>query len=525
MSGEPLIILVTPAPLSNRTSEENLGLGYIASYSRNKGIKVIIIDGWLQNLTPSEIGDQIMEQDKPLFIGFSCYQLNKGKAIETIEYLRSKQYDVPFIAGGFGPTFHAEAFLRSGFDIAMHVEGEIPTYELARHFLTGTPRLNEISGISYLNEDGKFVSNRGCLVHDLDSLPFPARDTMHIPIQERTPVDLLTSRGCTGHCSFCSVISFWRQAEGNNWRSRSLENVVDEIEDLYHKGARYFKFVDDSFIEGSRDGEWCKRFADEILRRKLDIRMRISIRADKINEAIITELMRARCNSIACGIESFSNSALKRMGKKADVKQNMESLDILKKKNLYVQTGYILFDYGTTMEELRENFQYMRKYHWTVCKGIFTEMYAAIGTPYTRSILKMGIVKGDKPILDNYQYYIINEQVQIVYNALKTWHASHMKVYDMAIDPISKPKALDDLEMSRFYDIYLEIRNKDLDMFENILCWVEDGESEQEVYERTNNQIQALAPWYNNIELKVMELYELEKIAYKGIDNPFVNLQ
>lgn len=68
-------------------------------------------------------------------------------------------------------------------------------------------------------------------------------------MKNKIPVNVSTSRGCFSSCLFCSVAAFWRTSEGVKWRGRSINNIVDELEQLYHKGARYFKFVDDSFIE------------------------------------------------------------------------------------------------------------------------------------------------------------------------------------------------------------------------------------------------------------------------------------
>ena len=222
-----------------------------------------------------------------------------------------------------------------------------------------------------------------------------------------------------GSCLFCSVAAFWRMADGAVWRQRSMLNIVDEMEYLYSLGVRHLKFIDDSFIEPPRDREWCKAFADEVIRRGLRFKIRIALRADRVDEDIICELSRAGCSSAAIGIENFSDTALNRMGKKADVEQNKKALDILKKYNWYVQAGFILFDYGTTLDELRLSYEKMCEYSWTITKGIFLEMYAGIGTPYSKLLKKKGLINSDKTYLQNYSYDIIDLQVRKVYKALK----------------------------------------------------------------------------------------------------------
>ena len=53
---------------------------------------------------------------------------------------------------------------------------------------------------------------------------------------------MITSRSCPHKCSFCSVHTTF----GTNYRRRSLENVLEEIELRYHQGYRVIDFEDDN---------------------------------------------------------------------------------------------------------------------------------------------------------------------------------------------------------------------------------------------------------------------------------------
>ena len=53
------IILATPAPISHRTAEENLGLEYLSAVLQSKGYNVKILDAWLNNWSPNELATQI----------------------------------------------------------------------------------------------------------------------------------------------------------------------------------------------------------------------------------------------------------------------------------------------------------------------------------------------------------------------------------------------------------------------------------------------------------------------------------
>ena len=54
------IILATPAPISHRTAEENLGLGYLSAILQSKGYDVKILDAWLSKWTPEELAQKIL---------------------------------------------------------------------------------------------------------------------------------------------------------------------------------------------------------------------------------------------------------------------------------------------------------------------------------------------------------------------------------------------------------------------------------------------------------------------------------
>ena len=84
---------------------------------------------------------------------------------------------------------------------------------------------------------------------NLDSFPFPSRDCMDVVLEKKSTVNMVTARGCSGNCDFCSVISFFRLSDGKIWRTRSISNIVDEIEMLYRQGITHIKIVDDSFVD------------------------------------------------------------------------------------------------------------------------------------------------------------------------------------------------------------------------------------------------------------------------------------
>lgn len=464
-----------------------------------------------------------MDKKDTSIVGISCYMSNNDKSIELAKKIRSINPNIKLMCGGFGPSFNPQKFVKDGiFDIAMIGEGEESIIEVCDYFIgKNTKKLNEIKGIAYENNGEIVKTPKRELIKNLDDIPFPARDTMKMAKDRKSTVNILTARGCMGNCLFCSVNAFNKLSIGNKWRGRGVDSIVDELEQLQNMGVKYVKVIDDSFLEKERDENWAKEFRDKMQERGINLSLRGSLKADQVEDKKMQYLKEAGFHSFACGIENGSNTSLKRMNKSASLEDNKKALDILKKYGIYVQAGFILFDDNTTFQELKENYEFLREYDWIITKGIFSEMFAADGTLYTEKLKKEDkIVKSD--VYDNNKYEIVDPKVKLVYNSLKRWHKSHMKLYDMIIDPISSPKAIDSTGEKEFYDLYYQLKLKDLDFMQMVLEDVELGISEEQLNQNIIKQIAKNSDFYEKINKQGQKLCEKYELNYDGKENPFI---
>jgi len=84
----PDVTLATPPPITHRTAEENLGLGYLASALRENGQSVQIVDGWLNGLSSHDLASEILKNPPKTFLGFSCYRSNMERTMEVANLVR-----------------------------------------------------------------------------------------------------------------------------------------------------------------------------------------------------------------------------------------------------------------------------------------------------------------------------------------------------------------------------------------------------------------------------------------------------
>ncbi len=156
-------------------------------------------------------------------------------------------------------------------------------------------------------------------VADLDSLPFPRWDL----VAERPPhavavpfsgrplgggFPLLASRSCPEFCTYCPhrVLA--------PYRSRSADNVADELEELCDRyTSPYVIFRDPLFTQ---DRDRCEALCHEIMRRQLQLRFECETRLDRLDARLIDVLHAAGLRTVSFGVESVSAETLRHVGRR-----------------------------------------------------------------------------------------------------------------------------------------------------------------------------------------------------------------
>jgi len=396
---------------------ENLATRYLAAVLRQHGYSV-----QLAAFSTAAEMDAVVWQarvTRPRLIGLSViFQYRAPEFLALAASLRRALPRAHITMGGHFPTFAARELLRDFpvLDSVVRGEGEFALLELVQK-LDSPEVWSDVLGLSFrqvsksanrqtVNRKSQ-IANRNAreivdnpprpLVADLDTLPFPARDT---PPQHHLGVGyspIVGSRGCYRDCAFCSIRSFYGSSHGKTQRFRSVPNLVGEMEALVHRfGVRFFVFNDDEwFPAGQARYERVAALEAALKRRRLNVIMSIKCRADDVEEDLFRRLLDMGVVRAYVGVESGSDHSLQTLNKHTTVAQNRRALEILHRVGMLADFGLIIFDPDSTVEDIRANLDFLREMGGTGLAPLsFGRMEVYAGTPILDRLQAQGRLAG-----------------------------------------------------------------------------------------------------------------------------------
>lgn len=377
---------------------ESLALGYLSAVLESNGYKVTVIDAVLQNLSHSELIDKINSESFDILGMTTNVYIEVQNNLKVLEDIVKRENSI-ILLGGHVASFVAKNLLEANakIDLIIKHEGELTLNRLVER-IENQLNWKDLDGICYL-EGSSFIENCNVSgVDDLNELPYPKRTTIKYLKDKNKLVNVATSRGCYGRCSFCSVRAF-NEVNNRPWRGRSAKNVVDELEMIFSTyGHRNFLFVDDNFAGPGKNGiDRMKRIANEIISRGLKIKFATNFRANDVIRArdIIPLLKQAGLTYVFIGTESGSQGQLDFFKKGTSVEENILATEILVNENIGITQGLILFDYRITLDELRENLNYAMRTEGVNAGKVCSKLLIYHGT---------GLYKSNRPSYMDYSF-------------------------------------------------------------------------------------------------------------------------
>ena len=400
------VLLMVP-PVLSESAHINplppLGLGYLSSVLRKTGIEVKIYDSIVEfwHKSESSIGGKsyigpgadkikkIISEFNPDIVGvnnlFSCQKENAH-----LVYKCAKEVDpkIVTIAGGAHPTVMPEKTLEDkNVDFVVIGEGEKSILDIIG-YLNGDFYPEQFDGVGYRKNEDVIIRPKTKYIENMDELTFPDWDAIkvdkyfgvessHGQRHKRKFMPIITSRGCTAKCTFCTAHCVW----GYKYRKRSVENVIKEMKYLKEKyGIEEIMFEDDNVtLDPVRAKSLFRRMIDEKLGFIWDTPNGV---AAWTLDGEILELMKASgCIRLNLAIESGSQEVLDNVIRKP-VKLDRIEMIIRKAReiDLPVSSFFVIGMPGETITQMKESFYF-------AARNRIYEPHFSIATPYPGSEL------------------------------------------------------------------------------------------------------------------------------------------
>jgi radical SAM superfamily enzyme YgiQ (UPF0313 family) len=191
--------------------------------------------------------------------------------------------------------------------------------------------------------------------------------------QKQPYASIYTSLGCPFKCSFCCINAPFG---GNFYRMRKPEDVIYEIDRLYHEyGVKTFKIIDEMFVLNGRhvkavcEGLTAKPYAKEL-------NIWAYARVDTVKPGQPEMLRKAGIRWLALGIESGSSHVRDGAEKSFNQDDIFSTVRMIQDAGINVIGNYIFGLPDDTMETMQETFDLAEELN---CE--FANFYSAMAYP------------------------------------------------------------------------------------------------------------------------------------------------
>lgn len=406
------------AVLLGPNQQENLALQYLAAASRQAGHEAKLV-AFNARTDMAQAVKSVIEHG-PDVVGIAMqFQHSIDDGLALAHALRGAGFVGHLTCGGHVATFCYAELLRDGpFDSVVRHEGERTFAQLLDAVAAGQP-VAGITGLAWRERDGIGIGARRALVRDLDALPWPERQDTPYMVAGIPIAFLLTSRGCTEACSYCSISAFSRDSSGPAFRLRAPERVADEVKHLFDRGARAFFVQDDLFVLGSEAATLARVAALTHAMRSRGVDSDSAVfwvkgRPDNVTVPVLECLRSMGALHLFLGVESASAERLAYLGRSHRPEDNRRAIALCREHGILPSFNLMLFDPESTLEQIAETVDFARQHldlPWNVCR---TEVYS--GTPLYERLKAQDRLQGD---YRSYGYRIADERAELMFRILR----------------------------------------------------------------------------------------------------------
>lgn len=346
------VLLVNPPYSGNRVRVVfSAGLGYIAEYLTQAGVTTTVLDmslGYRYAALKKKIIAEV-----PDLIGFSLMTYRYREAYDLIKKVKKDFPGILITAGGPHVSLFREDVLQdcAELDYGIVLEGEDTMAELCQG---KSP--DGIKGLIFRDRGRVIYNGDRPFIKDLDQVPFPRYTAFELERsldREVNALPIISSRGCPFDCIYCPV----KCSIGDNFRTRSPENMIMELSYWYERGWRRFSFGDDNFtLVRERVQRFCELVKGSGLT-GIKLSCDNGVRADRIDRELLSLMKEAGFYRIAIGVEAGNDKVLKMLKKRESIAVIKSRIQEAIELGFEVDLFFLVGSPGETMADLEDSFR------------------------------------------------------------------------------------------------------------------------------------------------------------------------
>lgn len=385
-----------------------LGLGYIATYARNAGFNVGVLDIESLGLGLSESAD-LINAASPRWVGLNLLAPTYNHSVTLLSKLDP---EIKVMLGGHQAKAMPDEILAderiASIDALVVGEGETRAAAL----LSDVEARADLPGVRWRGDGREGVceskpADGSWMAPQIDELPFVDRsffsEDPYLAPDGRLEANMVGSRGCPYDCSFCGAAI--TANPDVLVRTRDPEDIVAEMERLASEhGVTAFRFVDDLFLAHPRFMQKClSLFVERGIGERFvwDATGRINV-LDKVGDGMIDLMKASGCREVALGIESGSERVLKHIGKRITPEMTERVVRRLNVAGIKVK-GYAILGFPTeTRAEMNATVDHLKRL-WVLADEVGGDFRASVfefrpypGTPEWNRLIASGEYSADQ---------------------------------------------------------------------------------------------------------------------------------
>ena len=340
------VLIINPPnkPFTNSSLlAEPLDVLQIATIIKEKFNDVKVLDMDVTRME-NNINNYLNEKNVIVFVYDYQLPLHPCLAIDNIfEIIKNTNKETKFIMIGKTSSYYYEKFINNGIDVVIKGIADSLINDVIEN-IYNNKALNKIPNIAFKNNNEIVLTKQTNIENTYSKLPLINRDFVDISNYMDTRT-ITTSRGCNGICKFCSTPYFFKQ-----WSSKSPEEIINEIDMLIKKyNTKKIIFLDDNaLVDPLRMNKICDLIKSKNIKCLFGCLCSIKCYDSKL----IRKMYDVGFRWIHFGIESGSESILKKMNKEMSIERIKEIIHEVKEIGYRVRTSFILDYPGSTKEDL-----------------------------------------------------------------------------------------------------------------------------------------------------------------------------